>query len=140
MDKIEQLLSDLREEQNIVLNELNEKKEELSKKILAKDAKTAELKEREKKLEENEIEFVKKTAEVNEKFSKILSDEQIKTKWNEANTMLGQDEELLKQIIEERGLNVCLLEEIAKREVAVTTRESTYEQEIRKKFADKLLK
>jgi uncharacterized protein YqgV (UPF0045/DUF77 family) len=70
----------------------------------------------------------------------ISSDEQMIAKWNEINTLVGQNEELVKKAENEHAEAVLKLEEVAKRELAVQERERTYEEKIRKQFADKLLK
>jgi len=140
MDKFEELLQSLKDEQNVVISEYNTKKEELGIKIAKIDEKKKDLDKRELELEVKEKAFGKKEEEVNAKFLKITSDEQMISKWNEINTSIGINEELVKKAENEHVEATIKLEEVAKRELAVQERERTYEEKIRKQFADKLLK
>lgn len=140
MEKLELLFADLKAEYAMLLEGIAKKAEELDKKIKAKDVQKAELDKREKELGERELGFAKKSADVEEKFSKIMSEEQLRAKLNEYNTLVGQNQELVKKAEDEHAEAVVLMELVVKRELAVSEREKTYEEKIRKQFADKLLK
>lgn len=140
MDKFEELLQSIRDEQAVVIGEYQTKKTELENKLVKIDAKSKDLDARELTLETKEKDYTKKESDINEKFLKISSDEQMIAKWNEINTLIGVNEEFTKKGVNEHAEAVLKLEEVAKRELAVQERERTYEEKIRKQFADKLLK
>lgn len=140
MDKFEQLLSELKGEQNSIINDLNIKSEQLDKKISSNDVKKKDLDKRELELAEKEKGFDKREAEVNVKASKLMTEEELRKQREEIYTAIGINEELLTKAKDERAESKVLLEEVEKRELAVQEREKTYEERIRKQFADKLLK
>jgi hypothetical protein len=140
MDKFEQLFSDLKAEQNSIIEELNIKKDELDKKIAFNTEKKKDLEKRELVLIEKEKGFDKRETDVNAKASKLMTEEQLREKNVEVNTLIGINEELLKSAKDERAEAELKMEEVVKRELAVQERERTYEEKIRKQFADKLLK
>jgi hypothetical protein len=140
MDKLELLFADLKAEYAMMLEGVAKKMEELEKKIQAKDAQKVELDKREKELSEKELGFVKKSADIEEKYAKIMSEEQLRAKIEEYNTLVGQNEELFKKSLDHEAEARVMLEQNSAKELALSIREATYEEQIRKKFADKLLK
>jgi hypothetical protein len=139
MDKFEQLLSDLKAEQSVVIEEYKTKKEELDIKLAKVNAKIKDLDGRELKLSESEKEFSKKEDSVNAKMLKIMTDEEIRAKWDEVNTLIGQNEKLVKQATKENTDAGIKLEELTKRELALSQEKVNYEENIKKQITNKLL-
>lgn len=139
MDKFEQLFSELKEEQNSIIADLNIKKEELDKKIAFNTEKKKDLEKRELVLSEKESGFDKREEQINIKASKLLTEEELRKQREEINTAIGINENLVKEAIDERAEAKVLLELVNAKELAVAEREKTYEEKIRKQFADKLL-
>lgn len=79
-------------------------------------------------------------AEVEAKLNKIRSDEKLSEDLRAQAITAKAVEEQLKEAKEERGLAVLTLEEVAKREAAVSEREKNYKEELKKEFAASIFK
>lgn len=79
-------------------------------------------------------------AEVDAKINKIRSDEKLSEDLRAQAITAKAVEEQLKEAKEERGLAVLTLEEVAKREAAVSEREKNYKEELKKEFAASIFK
>lgn len=127
---------------------------ELSARQASLDAREAELQSMEDRiatehvsLETSQAELAKQKAgfdalqqEVDAKLAKIRSDEQLSKDIREQAITAKAIEAELKEVKEERGLTQLNLEEIAKREAAVSEREKNYKEELKKEFAASIFK
>jgi len=127
---------------------------ELSARDASLETREVEVTEREARLASDraELELTKETLlkekadfdrlkeEVDAKLAKVRSDlkltEDLQTQANQAKHL----EQVLKETKEERGLSEYNLEQVKKREIAVTEREKNYKEEISKEFANRFLK
>jgi hypothetical protein len=94
---------------------------------------------REKMLQEK-AEFGALQAEVQAKLEKIRSDQKLSEDLQEQALTAKSIEAKLKEAKEEHGVAQLKLEEVAKRELAVSIKEKNYKEELKKEFAANLFK
>lgn len=120
--------------------QLSQRESELQEKEnkLAAEFSTFETKQNE--LNREKADFDRLKEEVDAKIAKVRNDQKLSEDLRAQAQQTKDIEKMLKEIKEERGLTEYNLEQVAKRELAVTEREKNYKEEISKEFANRFLK
>lgn len=120
--------------------QLSQRESELQEKEnkLAAEFSTFETKQNE--LNREKADFDRLKEEVDAKIAKVRNDQKLSEDLRVQAQQTKDIEKMLKEIKEERGLTEYNLEQVAKRELAVTEREKNYKEEISKEFANRFLK
>ncbi len=103
-------------------------------------AEKVELEAAQEALAKEQAGFAALRAEVDGKIAKIRSDEKLSEDLRAQALAAKQMERELKEAKEEHGIAQLKLEEVAKRELAVSEREKNYKEELKKEFAATLFK
>ncbi len=114
-------------------NDLQEKENRLAAEFSAFETTKSEL-------DKEKADFDRLKSEVDAKMAKIRNDQKLSEDLRVQAQQAKDTEKMLKEIKEERGLTEYNLEQVAKRELAVTEREKNYKEEISKEFANRFLK
>lgn len=100
----------------------------------------AELELAKESLTKEKADFDLLRVEVDQKYAKIRSDEELTKALNLQADQVKEIDKKLKEVKESEGLTKYNLDEIAKRELALSQKEKIYEQEVAKKFVANIFK
>lgn len=101
---------------------------------------------REAGLDTREADIMKKEVEIQNRQEELSAwevtkrrEEEVVSLFDQANSKLVDSDKKLKEASEKHGETVQMLEELAKRELALSEKEKTYKEEVKKEMMDKFL-